>query len=154
LGVGVANSVIDPDIFMRPILLAVFSAKTRVPLTLLLANTVDPLRAVPPVLMKLPTIPTGPLAAVGRGNSLRMVPPVLMTPILLPPNSVNQRLPSGPAAMRIGPLLLVGTGNSLTAPVLMLTLPILFPVNSVNQILPSEPTAIPSGVLTEVGVSK
>ena len=35
-------------------------------------------------------------------------PAVVIRPILLPPFSVNQRLPSGPAVMPVGSLLAVG----------------------------------------------
>ena len=52
--------------------------------------------------------PDGWLEALGRVNS-SIVPPVVMRPILLPSNSVNQRLPSGPAAMPVG-LLTVASG--------------------------------------------
>ena len=51
------------------------------------------------------------LLAVGTGNSV-IVPLGLMRPILLPMNSVNQRLPWGPAVIPSRPLL-YGTGNSL-----------------------------------------
>ena len=43
-------------------------------------------------------MPKGLLLAVGMGNSV-MTPAVVIRPILLPSYSVNQRLPSGPAAM-------------------------------------------------------
>lgn len=42
-----------------------------------------------------------------------MVPLGVMRPILLPPASVNQRLPSGPAVMPWGRLSVVGIGNSV-----------------------------------------
>jgi hypothetical protein len=47
------------------------------------------------------------LLAVGVGNSV-MVPPVVILPILLAPCSVNQRLPSAPAAIAYGKLSAVG----------------------------------------------
>src|SRR5260221_2846211 len=93
------------------------------------------------------------LIPVGRGNWV-MVPLGLMGPILLPissgvlvPNplkfvSVNQRLPSGPAAMSFGWLLAVGTGNSVMVP-LGLMRPIWLPPCSVNQRLLSGPAVIP-----------
>src|SRR5205809_52725 len=75
--------------------------------------------------------------------------PDVMRPILLPACSVNQRLPSGPAAIPIG-LLAVETENSVNVP-LGLMRPILLPSNSVNQRLPSGPAAIPIGPLWAVG---
>src|SRR5271154_3700273 len=48
-------------------------------------------------------IPSGPLLAVGVGNSPTSCPVVgSSSPILLAPNSVNQRLPSGPVTMPDG----------------------------------------------------
>src|SRR2546421_341999 len=74
----------------------------------------------------------------------------VMRPILLPLSSVNQRLPSGPAAIPYGELLVVGTGNSVMVP-LGLMRPILLPLSSVNQRLPSGPAVIPVGPLSAVG---
>ena len=51
----------------------------------------------------------------------------MIRPILLPPNSVNQRLPSGPAAMPAGSLLAVGTVNSVMTPAVVIR-PILLPL--------------------------
>src|SRR5437763_734208 len=73
-----------------------------------------------------------------------------MHPILLPPCSVNQRLPSGPAVIPSGPLPYVGRGNSVIMP-LVLMRPILLPSGSVNQRLPSGPAVIPHGPLADVG---
>ena len=60
-------------------------------------------------------MPSGWLPAVGTGNSV-IVPRVVIRPILLAPNSVNHRFPSGPAAMRSGVLSAVGRGNSVIVP--------------------------------------
>jgi len=51
------------------------------------------------------------LSAVS-GNSV-MTPAGVIRPILLPPNSVNHRLPSCPAVMPAGKLLGVTTGNNV-----------------------------------------
>jgi hypothetical protein len=81
-----------------------------------------------------------------------MAPPVLMRPILSPlPCSVNQRAPSGPAAMPSGPLFAVEMGYSLMAPPVVMR-PILLPKYSVNQRAPSGPAAMPWGPLLAVGV--
>src|SRR6266705_758713 len=73
-------------------------------------------------------------------------------PILLPFTSVNQRLPSGPAAMLYGNAETVGTGYSVIAPPVVI-FPILLPLPiSVNQRLPSEPAAIPCGTACSVGM--
>ena len=45
-----------------------------------------------------------------------MTPAVVIRPILLRGDSVNQRLPSGPAVMPEGSLSAVGIGNSVTTP--------------------------------------
>src|SRR5262249_38418381 len=63
-------------------------------------------------------------------------------PILLPLDSANQRLPSGPAAIPLGELSAVGIPNSLTLPVTVIR-PMLFPSISVNQRLPSDAAVIP-----------
>src|SRR5713101_8651302 len=62
-------------------------------------------------------------------------------PILLPENSVNQRLPSGPVVMPNGLLLAVGMKNSVTAPAVVMR-PILLASYSVNQRFPSGPAAM------------
>ena len=64
--------------------------------------------------------------------------------------SVNQRLPSGPAAIPNRPLPAVRTGNSVTTPAVVIR-PILLPPPSVNQRLPSGPAAIAGGWLLAVG---
>ena len=85
--------------------------------------------------------------AVGIGNSV-MASEVVIRPILLPPISVNQSAPSGPAVMPPGlPLV----GNSLTIPPGAIR-PILFPLTSVNQMPPSGPDAMLSGPLFAVGI--
>ncbi len=77
------------------------------------------------------------------------VPGGVIRPILLPTVSVNQRLPSGPAAMPAGPLPAVGLRNSVTSPPGVMR-PIRLPVNSVNQRLPSGPAAMACGWLFAV----
>ena len=52
----------------------------------------------------------------------------MIRPILLPLYSVNQRLPSGPAAIPYGRLPAVGTGNSVTTPAVVIR-PILLPTS-------------------------
>ena len=64
---------------------------------------------------------------------------------------MNQRLPSGPAAMPPGALSAVGIGNSVTTPAVVIR-PILLPSASVNQRLPSGPAAMPDGRLLAVGI--
>src|SRR6267378_434645 len=92
---------------------------------------------------RLPSGPTviGKALLVGIGNSV-ITPAVVILPTLLPPigptvpsaipSSVNQRLPSGPAAIPYGKLLLVGMGYSVTAPAVVI-FPILPPPYSVNH---------------------
>ncbi len=79
-----------------------------------------------------------------------MTPWVVTRPIRLPAPSVNQRLPSGPAAMPSGWLPAVGTENSVTAPAVVIR-PIRSPSYSVNQRFPSGPAAIPPGLTSGVG---
>jgi hypothetical protein len=50
-----------------------------------------------------------------RGNSV-IAPVGVMRPILLPSNSANQRLPSGPAVIPFSMLLADGTPNSVMTP--------------------------------------
>src|SRR6266566_2866877 len=71
-----------------------------------------------------------------------------MRPILSPLNSVNHRLPSGPAAMPNGlqPNLfphLVGRGNEAKLPPVVMR-PMLFPKDKVNHRLPSGPAVMPA----------
>src|SRR5436309_942562 len=97
--------------------------------------------AVPAVALlgeREPTVGAGLLAVSGRTAS---------RPMLFPPSSTNQRLPSGPAAIALGTLLAVGMENSVTAPVGVIR-PILFPPSSVNQRAPSGPAVMPSGPLS------
>ena len=78
-----------------------------------------------------------------------IAPAGVILPILLALDSVNQRLPSGPAAMPSGPLRSVGTEYWVIVPEGVI-LPILLALGSVNQRLPSGPAAImkePAAVL-------
>ena len=69
------------------------------------------------------------------------------------PDSVNQRLPSGPAVIPSGSALAVGTANSVMAWVVGLIIPIWLALYSVNQRLPSGPAVIPSGSDLAVGMA-
>src|SRR2546422_8762662 len=87
-----------------------------------------------------------------------MSPVGVIRPTLLPQDSVNQRLPSGPAVMPSGLLLplggqlrLGGRGNSVITPAGGIR-PILLPLSSVNQRLPSGPAVMLSGPPTGVGL--
>jgi hypothetical protein len=64
---------------------------------------------------------------------------------MFPLPSVNQRFPSGPAAIIWGLLLAVGTANSVIVPVSGLISPTSLPAVSVNQRPPFGPAVIPSG---------
>ena len=65
--------------------------------------------------------------------------------ILLPKNSVNQRLPSRPAVMAKGPLSLMRSeANSVITPAEVIRP--MTPETSANQILPSGPTVMPRGL--------
>src|SRR5262249_24655021 len=85
-----------------------------------------------------------------------------MRPSFRVPNWVNQRLPSGPAAMTKGPpgvggsRVVVGgpegVGESVTTPVRVMR-PILPATTSANHRLPSGPTVMPSGPLAAVGTA-
>ncbi len=77
--------------------------------------------------------------------------PGVTTPIRDEPDSANNRLPSGPAAMPEGLELAVGMANSVMASVVGLIIPMLFAPYSVNQRSPSGPTAIPVGWAAVVG---
>ena len=81
-----------------------------------------------------------------------MTPAVVMRPILLLSNSVNQRLPSGPAQMRKARVA-TGRGNSVIVPSVVMR-PTLWPLFSTNQRLPSAPAAMPSGLADAVGIGK
>jgi hypothetical protein len=61
-----------------------------------------------PVIVTLVMVLAGPL----NGERAAMAGGATSTPICARPHSVNQRLPSGPAAMKTGPLRAVGMGNS------------------------------------------
>src|SRR5579862_7948151 len=91
-------------------------------------------------------MPYGLLLAEGGVNSV-VTPAGVIRPILLLPNSVNQRLPSLPAVMLTGTRFVT---NSMIPP-LTVILPIRLPVYSVNQRLPSGPVQMPFGWLPAVG---
>ena len=95
-------------------------------------------------------MPSGSAFAMGTVNSL-MMPVVVIRPTLFPADSVNHRLPSGPAAIPCGALSAVGIGNSVICPSGVI-LPIALPTFSVNQTLPSEPSAMPQVDESVVGV--
>ena len=82
-----------------------------------------------------------------------MSPDVVMRPMRLPLNSVNHKLPSGPAVMPNGWLPPAGSGNSVIAPAVVLRA-ILLPLNSVNHRLPSGPAAMPTDRLSLVGIDE
>src|SRR6266567_4751287 len=82
---------------------------------------------------------------------------VVMRPILFPWDSVNHRLPSGPAAMPNGsqPNLcphLVGRGNTVSLPPAVRR-SMRFPKDKVNHRLPSGPVVMPKGPLRATGNS-
>src|SRR5436309_13582373 len=79
--------------------------------------------------------------------------PDVIRPILETPDSVNQRLPSGPAVIHEGWLLGVDTGNSVRVPVGVMR-PIWLSLLSMNQRLPSGPAVISAGLLLGVGIAK
>ena len=94
-----------------------------------------------------------------------MTPAVVIRPIWCVAPSVNQRLPSGPAAIPRGPLKAVGIVNSVTAPAVVIRpiLLVLPPLNSTNQRLSSGPNAKPkepliegmgNSVMTPLGVTR
>jgi len=105
----------------------------------------------PDVAVRPVAIPSGPFDATapmtmgGSGNSVT-VPAGVIWPILLPRNSVNQRLPSGPGVIQNGMGPTTGgvvIGNSVTTPAgVMRPIPRLI---SVNQRFPSGPDVIPRG---------
>ncbi len=69
----------------------------------------------------------------------------------MPPNSLNQRFPSGPFVIPEGSLPALGSGYSVMTPAGVMR-PIRFPKYSVNQRLPSGPFVIPMGPLSAVGI--
>ena len=73
-------------------------------------------------------------------------------PILFPVFSVNQRLPSDPAAIPEGPLSAVGIGNSVRTPA-GVSRPIFPACCSVNQRFPSAPAMMPDGSVGVIGNS-
>ena len=93
--VGMGNSVMTPAVVIRPIWLPRFGE---------------------PEVAVRPGRDTS-WSAAGRGDRESvMTPAVVIRPIWLHADSVNQRLPSGPAAMPTGPLPAVGMGNSVMTP--------------------------------------
>src|SRR5438093_233709 len=97
--------------------------------------------AVPAVALlgeREPTVGAGLLTVSGRTAS---------RPMLFPPSSTNQRLPSGPAAMPKRGLLVAVRGNSSIWPPGVIR-PTSFPVVSVNQRLPAGPAVMPAGPLS------
>ena len=85
-------------------------------------------------------MPMGSLPVVGTGNSVTF-PDGVIWPIWFLLASVNQRFPSGPAAIPMGSLPAVGTANSLMVPDGVIR-PMLLPSSSVNQRFPSGPATI------------
>src|SRR5256885_787083 len=85
------------------------------------------------------------------GNSVK-APDVVTLPTLFTVPSVNQRFPSGPAAIPEGKLSAVGIAYSVKTPDVV-TFPISFPpaLLSVNQRFPSDPAAMLPGTLLAVG---
>src|SRR4051794_18185639 len=92
--------------------------------------------------------PSGPDVALGAGDSV-IVPAVVIRPIFAPLDSVNQRFPSGPAAIPGGWVAGV-TANSVIVPAVVIR-PIFSPLDSVNHRFPSGPAAIPCGTAVGVG---
>ncbi len=86
-------------------------------------------------------IPVGLEAEVGMLNSVT-VPVVVIRPILFAEPSVNQRLPSGPAAMSRSPALAVMPDEYSVATPPVVIFATRFAVCSVNQRLPSGPAVI------------
>src|SRR5262245_28658421 len=98
-------------------------------------------------------MPWGVPKALGTGNPLMVVPVGVMLPIWLPSESVNQRLPSGPAVISKDVVKLMGSWNSVKAPDGVIC-PILPGPDSVNQRLglPVGPAVMPQGMLEAVGI--
>src|SRR6516225_11890709 len=90
--------------------------------------------------------------AVGRLNTVS-APPGVRRPILSAKNSVNHKLPSGPATMPIGSQPVLGCGNSVKLPAGVMR-PIWATAFSANQKLPSGPRVTPRGPAPEVGTVK
>src|SRR5205823_2354639 len=80
-----------------------------------------------------------------------IVPNVVTLATMFANVSVNQRLPSGPAAMSQAPLLAVGMGYSVNKPPVV-TLATLFAPDSMNQSFPSGPATMPAGLLKAAGI--
>ncbi|MGO9000080.1 MAG: hypothetical protein ACLQVI_42680 [Polyangiaceae bacterium] len=98
--------------------------------------------------------PSGPAAifhdSAPTGNSV-MSPHGEIRPMSLPPNEVNQRLPSGPTAMPWG-CSSFGIAYSIgTAPGVVAIFATLFAPCSTNQTFPSGPATMPAGRLSGVG---
>src|SRR6516162_8985120 len=109
---GRGNSVIEPDVVMRPILEAHSSVNHRAP-------------------SGRTALPSEPASPVGHVNSFR-TPDVVMRPILLAERSVNQRFPSGPVTIWFGEEFAAGPVNSVMLPVVVIR-PILAVPPSVNH---------------------
>jgi len=89
-------------------------------------------------------MPHGSLSAVGTMYSLVTTPAVVIRPILLVPNSVNQRAPSGPEQIPAGELPDVGPLNSLIPPPVVIR-PIWLTACLVIQSAPCAPVVMPKG---------
>ncbi len=80
-------------------------------------------------------MPVGVLKIVGKRNSV-IVPAGVMRPIWSLSDSVNHRLPSGPAVIPEGKLAAVGMRNSVIVPAGVMR-PMRFASDSVNHRFPS-----------------
>src|ERR1700686_2674751 len=82
-----------------------------------------------------------------------MTPAGVIRPTVEFSGSVNQRLPSGPAAIEVRLMSQIGggSGNSVTTPAGVIR-PICPALDSVNQMFPSGPAAMKSGLLAGVGI--
>src|SRR5882757_7734877 len=100
-------------------------------------------------------VSVAPRVPAGGGGSWNSVttPRGVIRATWFAPGMVNQRLPSGPAAISCGPVLAgmpSGRGNSVSWPAGVIR-PIFWPLISVNQRLPSGPVMIPLGPLLSSG---
>src|SRR6266540_2629654 len=139
-GSGIGNSVMAPEVVMRPILLAYCSVNHRAP-------------------SGPSTIPPGPERSPNvlhrwHGGIVNSViePDVVMCPILLPHSSVNHRLPSGPVTMPQGLGVPPPIGNSVIMPSGVTRAIAFGPLFSVNHTLPSGPVVICSGCANSPGM--
>src|SRR5215469_13599577 len=134
-GVGTGNSVSTPSGVIRPIRLPGISVNHRFP-----SDPAVITRGWPPAV-------TGNSVTAPVAGTRRATAPVLDAVR----RSVNQMLPSDPAATDVGLVLAVGTANSVICPSSVIR-PILLPRVSANQIDPSRPGISPSGALLAVGI--